>query len=176
MGERNGAGVAISVMLLAGMLLTACAPTPPPPSSPPAAPTTTVTSEEQAYRAAEETYRSYVAAVNARRVDVSASPDPLMFLGGSALVESERAQRAFASKGIRLTGDTRIASVEKQSSGVDGVVLLVCVDSGGVRVLDRSGNDITPADRADRGLLEVRLEQHEGRALIVESREGDSSC
>lgn len=176
MGERNGVGAALSAIVLAGSLLTACAPTPAPSSSPSAVPTASVTAGEQAYREAEDTYRKYVAALNARRVAPDAAPDPLIYLGGSARIESERAQRAFASKGIRLSGDTRIASVAEKTNEVDRVVLLVCVDSSEVRVLNRDGSDVTPAERVDRGLLEVRVDRRDGQTLIVESRDGGSSC
>ena len=68
--------LAASVVALTGCLGSAPDPTP--------TPTAVFTSEEEAFAAAEETYRAYIDAVNARRADPRSEPDPQSFLIGEA--------------------------------------------------------------------------------------------
>lgn len=130
------------------------------------------TSEAQAFAAAEETYRAYVDALNQRRENPSATPDPTEFLIGSALEVDLETQRQLEQSGLRIAGDTIILRVERGaiSTTFDSIDLTVCLDSSGTLILDSSGVDVTPTDRstvAEARVTVVAL----GERLAIEASE-----
>lgn len=164
------AGVWVGAVL-ALALATGCMPEPEPTPSP-----TGFASEEEAFAAAEETYRAYVDAVNARRTDAHSGVDPKSFLTGGALDADLRSDERFASKGIRIEGATSIRSFEMGSVTGDGIALTVCLDATQTRVLDEQNNDVTPPDRPETLPLDVLMTGGRDGLLISESITGDSSC
>lgn len=166
------AGVwAVAAVALA--LTTACTPDAAPTPSPSP---TGFASEEEAFAAAEETYRAYVDAVNARRADADSEVDPKAFLTGSALDADIRSDERFSSRGIRIEGTTRIRSVDLRSVDEKGIELTVCLDATETRVLDEDDTDVTPADRPTVLPVDVMVAGGPGNLLIAESTTGDSSC
>lgn len=141
-------------------------------------PTPGFSSEEEAFAAAEETYRAYVDAENARRDDPSA-PDPQVLLTGQALATDIESKQRFDELGVHLVGPSEVASFAGQATSRDRtrVTAIVCVDSTGARLMDESGGDVTPADRDPMLGLVVSFKLVDDAFLITDSDIGDSdSC
>lgn len=136
----------LALLALAASALSACAPTPEPTPTPTAA----FASEEEAFAAAEEVYRAYNDAGNARRNGES-EPNPQDFLIGSALEGDIHALNQLATAGVHLAGEVVVASFTplsaKMNNGDVQVDALVCLDATETRVLDDDGADVTPSDR-----------------------------
>lgn len=130
-------------------------------STPEPAPTTTAvfSSEEEAFAVAEETYRAYIDAVNARYADPASDPDPQSFLVGSALEDDLEAIRSFEELGIRIVGESSIVHIAAVvADPVTGDAQIdVCLDSSRTRVVNASGQDVTMPDRDPRTSLRVDL-------------------
>ncbi|MGB4780026.1 hypothetical protein [Microbacterium sp.] len=174
MVERMPRRAAVLVGLaLAGTLVlaSACAPTPEPTPSP-----TGFASEEEAFAAAEETYRAYTDAANARRSDPDSGPAPSDFLTGEALTAELDSEKKFQDAGVHLEGDIVVASanlIEASSSTAD---LHMCIDVSGTRVVSDTGEDVTPTDRERVQALEVTAVWAPGRPLISSSRASELAC
>ncbi|WP_194408975.1 hypothetical protein [Microbacterium cremeum] len=156
--------VAVSIIALAGCFGSTPEPTP--------TPTAVFSSEEEAFAAAEETYRAYIDAVNARRTDPQSEPDPLAFLSGSAFESELAAQRDLDAAGLRPVGDGVVDRVDHLAAQprTGEVELRVCINAAEVRVLDREGEDVTSPERADLTLLHVYLVPA-GESLTIERSE-----
>lgn len=137
---------ALSAGALALGALSGCAPSPEP------SPTKTAlfASDEEAFAAAEETYRAYTEASNARR-NGDQSVDPQDFLTGEALESHIDSLRALDEAGLRVVGDVSVVDFRPMSDSVrrDGQSLsaVVCLDLANARTLNSDGDDVTPSDR-----------------------------
>ncbi len=144
-------------------------------------PTPAFANEEEAFAAAEEVYRAYNDAANARANSDDGPPDPRDFLTGLALEGDIDAQNAFHEAGIHLRGAASIASfsgvrahLESASASISAVV---CIDVTAVRVVDSSGLDVTPADRGDMVAQRVTLIGTPAQLMISEESSAEvSSC
>ncbi|MGW8483454.1 hypothetical protein ACWGJP_09955 [Microbacterium sp. NPDC055903] len=158
------------VALLAGGML-GCSPEPDPEPTPTAA----FASEEEAFAKAEEVYRAYIAAEDARHSDEAA--DPRLFLTGRALEEDTQAQETLRENGVHLAGATRIAAFVGQEARIDDrvgtIVVAACLDVSLSRVLDETGADVTPPSREDLWPLEVVFAGNRNELLIASSDTGD---
>lgn len=165
--------VAVVGIVLAGMLaLGGCDGSPAP-----AASTPPFASEEEAFAAAEETYRAYVDALNARRHDSSASPSPADFLTAAALEADLSAQEQLRENGIRIAGDTRVDAFEGRSWDGTAGTSLVCLDATDTQVLNDEGVDVTPPDRELRSTLRIGFVLSAPRVLISSTESaGESIC
>lgn len=165
-GVRSRLASALAAALLVGVLTVGCTPTPEPSPTP-----TGFTTEEEAFAAAEETYRAYVDALNARREDRTSRPSPDSFLIGAALEAALDAERQFDAAGVAIEGDSRIDSLTpaRASDDLEEVTVVVCLDSSSTQVIDREGNDITPTDRPAKAPLSVTLQLVTGQYLIEQS-------
>ncbi|MFT4258334.1 hypothetical protein [Microbacterium sp.] len=127
---------------------TGCSPHPEPTPTPTAA----IATEEEAFAEAEEVYRAYNEAGNARR-DGATEPDPQAFLIGNALEGDIDARNVFRDHGLEPRGNSQITEftgVEYDNSTADSTVVAhVCLDVTDVRVFDSSGRDVTPVTRPD---------------------------
>ncbi|MFD4960804.1 hypothetical protein [Microbacterium sp. NPDC058389] len=161
-------GLAAAAVMLSGCL--AAAPEPTPTS------TAAFASEDEAFAAAEETYRAYVDAINARRADAESMPEPQSFLTGEALTADIRSQQEAGRLGIRLEGTSTIVSVvDVSADSVKGdVVIRACYDSSSTRVLNEAGEDVTVPDRDPTVLTEVHLTDS-GEQLLIETLLGVTS-
>lgn len=172
MGRRMTRGMAgIGAALLALMLTTACVPEPAPSPTP-----TGFASEEEAFAAAEATYRAYVDAVNARRENPDSSPDPTNFLTGSAYNEELETDQLLEERGWHLAGETEVLSATGSHATAHEVAMTVCLDASATRVMDSSGSDVTPADRADVLGVDVIFKLIEMRLMIAESSTSAEQC
>ena len=156
---------AVAALAVAAVCLTGCVGASPEPTP---TPTAVFASEEEAFAAAEETYRAYIDADNARRSDPQATPDPEAFLIGAALEREIDSRREFAELGIRLVGDSVISSVDGISADLrtGDVVVHACYDSTNARVVNEGGEDVTVADRDPTVMIEVDLTQVADALLI----------
>lgn len=161
--------------LAVALLVTSCGPAPSR-GAPTATPTPTATalyaSDEEALAAAEEVYREYLDASNAGPdfVRLAAVTTPEWFE-----YEKDSSERRAAS-GLRAEGVSKIVSFELQSHSVAEIAVYVCLDVSGVRIVNEQGVDVTPAERADRGTLEVRFAVTEAGPRVNGSDLWSNSC
>ncbi|GAA5204332.1 hypothetical protein [Microbacterium jejuense] len=160
-------GLAAAVVMLSGCLAPAPEPTP--------TPTAVFASEDEAFAAAEETYRAYVDAGNARRNDPQSQPDPQSFLVGDALERDIDSRRELEELGLHLDGPSTVTTVNGVSADlVTGDVLIEgCYDSTAARVLNESGADVTAADRDPTVMVEIEITPSGGERKISSMRPVD---
>jgi hypothetical protein len=165
-------GIATAVVAVS-VGLAGCTPAP----APKPTPTPLFASKAEAFKAAEQVYRTYTEAGNAAHGgDASASPE--QFLSGSALEDEIAVQRQLQEEKLKVVGPIRIVSF----SGTDfepatsRVLAKVCLDVKDARVIDAAGADVTPATRKERGLLDLAFTGAEGRLVIIESQSLESEC
>ncbi len=155
---------AVGAALLALALVTGCAPEPAPTPTP-----TGFASDDEAFAAAEATYRAYSKALDARRVDPEAMPDPDSFLTGGALQGSIEGEQKLRDAGVHLEGSSSIVGVKHVSADSSSATITVCLDVSGVTVLNSSGANVTPADRPALNALEIEVVSSTPQPLILRS-------
>lgn len=122
-------------------------------------PTPLFASEEEAFAAAEEVYREYNEAVNAERRGAS-EPDPRDYLIGLALEGDTDARNELRDRGLTIDGDGLVAAFDEEEVELapsPRVVAIACLDVSGTRVLDQTGQDVTPAEREAHVPLQVTM-------------------
>ena len=138
----------LSALALSIGALTGCTPEPEPTPTPTAA----FASEEEAFTAAEEVYREYNEAGNAR-LRGEETPDPQDFLVGAALEGDIDAANLLREQGLHAIGSVRFSSFRgigfEQTARDVTINAVVCLDVSDTRVLDSTGNDVTPETRPD---------------------------
>lgn len=158
----------IAAALVLGLgALAGCSPTPEPSPSPTAA----FASEEEAYAAAEETYRAYIAAVNAERAGDDAI-DPHSFLTGKVLEAEIRSADELETAGTHIEGVTVVSSflgtATDLASPVAVVRAQVCLDITDARAINGDGIDVTVDGRSDIYGVDVTLTGSSSALLISE--------
>lgn len=138
---------------LTAALLSACLPVTDGRPTPTPTPTRTAlyASDEEALAAAEKVYREYLDATSSgpdlnRLADVT-TPEWFAY-------EKESAERR-AADGLRAEGSSALVSFSLQMRSETEMVAYACIDVSQVRIVNSSGADVTPAERPDRGTLEV---------------------
>lgn len=161
--RRIGAAAAVAgVMALA---LSGCvgapAPTPTPTASASAEPV--FASDEEALAAAVDAYSEYLAHVDASAAAAQPANSGLEHVvSPTHLTEVQESLKRIRERGLTPTGETKFDSLsiaqrdESETSGA-WVDVYLCLDVGDVRVIDSSGNDITPASRDDRSPMQVQF-------------------
>lgn len=165
------AGIAV-VLVAAAVGLAGCTPGP----APKPTPTPLFTSEAEAFKAAEQVYRDYVDAGNARRTGASA--DPESYLMGKALDDDISTQRMLSERKVHVTGKNvlnsfRGAGFDLKTGSVDADV---CLDVSSSRVIAEDGADVTPADRSSLVSIRLRLVPSGAALKITDSTPGDATC
>ncbi len=141
----------VTVAMIATALgqLLGCAPGP----TPVPTPTPAFASEEEAFAAAEEVYRAYNDAVNARS-NGSEHADPRRYLTGPALEGDIDAQNLLSSSNLHVSGAAVIEAFFGESADLDRslptMTGIVCMDVSNVSLIDESGADVTPLDRGEK--------------------------
>lgn len=164
---------ALSVLLIAFAALTTsgCAPEPRPPR------TAAFASDEEAFAAAEKVYRAYDKAGNARIAGKS-SPDPQDYLIGEALEADIDGVRDFDEQGLRLSGEGAVASFIGLEADLNAesatVTALACLQVTGIRLLDATGADVTPAERPDVVAQSVEFSAIDGGLRISAESAADA--
>jgi len=154
-------GLAAAAVMLCGCLAPAPEPTP--------TPTAVFASEDEAFAAAEETYRAYIDAENARWADPNSEPAPESFLISEALEEQIDVNRQFSEVGLRVVGENHVERIDRvRADPASGeTVLEICIDATASRVVDETDQDVTPADRSPRVLVRAQF-VHVSDELLIE--------
>lgn len=165
------AGIA-AVLVSAAIGLAGCTPDP----APQPTPTPLFASEAEAFTAAEQVYRDYVEAANARRTGTSAEPES--FLVGNALEDDISSQRLLEERKVHVTGNNvltefRGTAFDSRTSSVEAGV---CLDVSASRVISQDGADITPADRDSLVSIRVRMVSIGASLKISESTPSEKPC
>ncbi|MFJ4175686.1 hypothetical protein [Microbacterium sp. NPDC089696] len=167
--------IAIGALAVGGML-SGCAPSP----APTPTPTPAFASDEEAFAAAEEVYRAYIAALNARAAGRSI-PNPRNYLIGRALESDIDGQEYLDGNGLSLQGtvavtDLILGHVEHMTTGVQ-VSATACIDLSESETLDQDGDIVTPIDRPSVIAQAVRFVYVDTSFLITEETEAEAtSC
>jgi hypothetical protein len=183
MSRRHALAVVPLVVLVAALVGCSGATRIPPPE-PSSAVEPLFASDEEALEAATQAYEEYLLASNV----VTASQD-LSVESIEELVTAEyfelfvESVEGLRSQGLRTTGSSRILSTELQQwyeeDDMASVIVYLCLDVSGVRVVDELNVDMTPADRATIVALEVGFEESDqvrSKLLVASSdawSEGD---
>ncbi|MGC5169833.1 hypothetical protein ACLQ2Q_04190 [Microbacterium sp. DT81.1] len=125
-------------------------------------------SEDEAFAAAEETYRAYVDALNARMSGSPGNIEPEDWLVGSALNSELESQEELAAAGKSNVGQLSVSAVEAASWKASSATVHVCLDVSKTQVLDADGTDVTPAARPLVVPLEVIVMTAGSRLLIAD--------
>ncbi|WP_235425912.1 hypothetical protein [Clavibacter michiganensis] len=137
-----------------GTLLTGC--TAPPAADPAPAPTPSLTQEQQDDRVFERLYAGY----SDLSLESETEGDLQSFLTGDALESDTTDLRNSRRSGQRIVGKDTYSGFRVTDRGIDpkGATYMTaqtCLDVSGTRVLDSSGQDVTPA-RDDRLSLQMK--------------------
>ncbi|QAY73001.1 hypothetical protein ET445_06230 [Agromyces protaetiae] len=177
----------VGLAVLLGGALTGCtdsqapAPTPAATEAPAAEPI--FASDEEALAAAEEAYEAYLQALDQAASDAAGNSSGIDEFVTDSQVKDSLA--TLAARGLRIQGTTSYDSMRleswHESAGAASLTVYVCLDSSGTRVLDASGNDVTPTDRAARtplvvGLLSDRTNPRVPRPNESETWRGHDFC
>ena len=161
----------LSALALSGAALVGCTPE----AKPTPTPTAAFASEEEAFAAAEEVYRAYN--------DATATPDadPSVFLTATALEDYLDGEEYYSASGLTMEGPTKVLSFEFETADIGSrigtISSEICIDISSSRVIDSTGTDVTPADRASLWRLAVSFTGDSTKLLIASSRgEEDPSC
>jgi hypothetical protein len=152
--------------------LAACAPGP----APKPTPTPLFASEAEAFKAAEQVYRAYVDAANARRSNPST--DAESFLVGKALEEDIGIQRTLKERNVHVAGKNVLTNFRgtRFNRGLGSVDAELCLDVSESRVIAEDGTDVTPAERISLVSMQVRMVQIGATLKISESNPGEFTC
>lgn len=165
--------------------LTGCGGGDPMPTLPPTPSATPIfASEEEALDAAEEAYAAYLEMSNLISSEGGVDPERIApFVAPERLDDELRGFAVVRDNELRIVGETLFEVVEVQRVDVSeadvDVVIYVCWDASASIVLDATGSDVTPPDRATRALLEVHIGTVGGRlplVLIGDEQWQDTSC
>ncbi|SEB55946.1 hypothetical protein SAMN04489807_1342 [Microbacterium hydrocarbonoxydans] len=172
---RRRIAVINGLVALVACLLLACAPAPAPTPSP----TPAFASEEAAFEAAEEVYRAYNDALNARSAGTSGA-DPHQYLTGLALEGDIDTQTLLLSSGMRVTGAAMVESFVGESADMGGsasrVIGVACIDVSSVVLLDESGANVTPPERGDKIAQRIVFTGSAESMLIADESVADVSA
>ncbi len=169
------AAAALSAALL--FALVACAPEEP--AEPTPTPTSAFATEDEAFAAAEETYRAYVDALNARHADPAAKPDPTDYLIEDALEAELDTQRLLEEEGRAIVGTATVARFAgaRASGNLAEIAAIVCLDVSESRLVDDNGIDVTPTDRPEVFALDVAFVRVGDQLAISDSSvASDQTC
>ncbi|WP_406245609.1 hypothetical protein ACI7YT_11210 [Microbacterium sp. M] len=158
---------AIGIVALAAGSLVACSPEPEPTPTPTAA----FASEEEAFAAAEEVYRAYIAAFN--EVDLS---DPSTFeplseytTGRYQSDEREQLSEMHANGNIRGGEIVVVSFAGTKVLTPDQIKTRTCEDVSETTFTDSAGRNLVPADRAPRYALDLTFQVTGGDLKLVSS-------
>ncbi|OJU39611.1 MAG: hypothetical protein BGN97_05925 [Microbacterium sp. 69-10] len=169
---------ALSAGLLTLGMLSACTPVPEPDPKP--TKTALFTSDEEAFKAAEETYRAYNDAGNARR-NGAESPDPQDFLADSALAADIRGRQDLEAAGLKTIGTAKVSNFVPIVGSIElhgeRLAAVVCLDASGITTINAANEDVTPIDRPTVLAQKVEMRWIDtGYVITAELDEDDAQC
>jgi len=161
-------------LVLVGMLaLTGCVEGDRIPTLPPTPTSTPIfASDEEALAAAEDAYAAYNEVSALIAMDGGADPERIApFVTEEQLTDELEGSDFYQRNGIHASSGGVVTSTVLQqyieSDGQAEVVVYVCLDVSGARILDASGADVTPVDRAPVIALEVVLTGDDPTSLLI---------
>jgi predicted small lipoprotein YifL len=172
-------------VLAAILVLSGCGRSDPLPTLPPTPSSTPVfASEEEALAAAEDAYAAYLEVSTDIGESGGADPERIEpFVTPDRMQTELRGAQTLQASGLRLVGASQFETIELQRVDTVGdeteVVFYACWDGSQSRVIDSSGADVTPSDRVDRLVLEIRTVTVNGALPLVLASDDqwpDSSC
>ena len=174
---------AAAVLALA---LSGCVGAPPAPTPTPSAPAEPIfASDEEALAAAEEAYAEFENVSQSIASDSGNHPERIETVATPAYAQQLLAEFAkYRELEIRAEGLVKLDSfsmIEHRAgeAGV-GIMIYVCRDVSGVRVLDATGADVTPDDRVPRTpLIASLIAEADEESLLVDGVElwsGEDFC
>ena len=128
-----------------------------PEAEPTPTPTAAFSSEEEAFAAAEEVYRAYIDASNAVDFQDPSTFEPLSEYAGGDYLADERKQLSEMHANGYIRGGT-IEVIDFYGVAYDDattVAARTCNDVSATTFTDADGNNLVPADRADRYALDL---------------------
>lgn len=156
----------LAAATLTAAALLGCAPTPDPTPAP------LFATEAEAYAAAEQVYREYLAADNARSAGLNVD-GPRDFLTGKALESDFDRADYLERENLQAAGEVKLLSFEPTSSMLATPPITVeaelCVDGTESKLLNAAGEDVSNPDRPLLVRLSVKFVDVEGRLLIANS-------
>lgn len=165
----------LALLMLAAGTLCACAPQPAPTPTPTAA----FATEDEAFAAAEDVYRAYLAAFNHVDLQDPATFEPLSdFTTGEYLSSEKKSLSEMHARGDIRGGEIVIVSFEGSEYSESGAVLATtCNDVSSTTFTDSNGVDLVPPDRPERYALELTFEWKDS-ALLLENAvpTSDETC
>ncbi|WP_029144962.1 hypothetical protein [Microbacterium luticocti] len=172
--------VIVSAAVIVLGLLTGCAAQPA--SSP--TPSPRFTSEADAYKAAEDTYRAYVDALNSVDTTEAATFGPVFALTTAEQNSSDKkALTAYHAAGVTVSGKSKITKIAPAAriAGAATIELAVCLDVSAVEVTNKDGSSRVNPDRVDVQSLAIHLDEDDHATFgylisLVEGREGEPAC
>lgn len=185
---RSALPRSVALAALVALVLCGCAPSDAPSPTTQVAvtpkPTPMFASDEEALKAATEVYRKYVIALTDIYHTGKWSQAAIsLYATADYAAESEAEFRELTAGGIHTTGSIRLVSTAKQSVRVtDGdaeVTIYVCADVTNYRVLNATGEDVTPPGRQQLQSSVVTLNASSTPTLKVSKAEawsGSSVC
>lgn len=150
-----------------------CAPPAPSPST-----TTMFTSEDEAFTAAEETYRGYIAAFNAVDLSKPETFEPVFAFTTASYSANERKQLSeMHAEGYIRGGDIAIVLFDPLTATDETVTARACTDASRTTFTDADGVSLVPPDRPDRVLVELTFTLN-ADAVLLDTAEvvTDESC
>ena len=156
--------------LAAVLLLSGCVPTSPTVTPEPLPSSTPIfATEDDALAAATAAYAAYVAASDTITSSGGNEPERIApFVSKEQLPKELKGFEIFSTNGYSTAGKSKFdkVSLQRYSDGSSDpleVVIYVCSDASGVRLLDQTGADITPSSRVDRRAFEVAFRHESGK-------------
>lgn len=153
-----------------------------PPAEPSLSEAPLFASDEEALAAATAAYEEYLRVSSEAASTFPFDLDELSTLTtADYLLEETEVLSYFEREGLVVSGHSSLVGSSLQQSLFDQVhgavvVIYVCVDVGGSRLIDYLGNDKTPADRLDLIGLEIEfIEGDKGQLLLNRSEQWASS-
>lgn len=153
------------VALLVGCATASAAPTPTP------TPTSLIAglfaTEDEALAAAKERYNEYSSLSESASDD--ASMERLREFVTAAQWEMELASStSFQAQGLTTFGETVNSNFSLIDSGPSSLTIAFCADTSGARVLNASGDDITPSGQSERFSMQAVIDASDGVLRIAD--------
>ncbi len=128
------------------------------------------TSDEEALAAAEESYKRYLAVSDGASSGGWVKPELLApFTTAGELERTKITFAELAETGRHTQGESTFDSMILQHRDDLEVAVYVCLDVSGVRLLDSTGIDVTPADRPNRLPLEIVFQIAPDERLMLDT-------
>ncbi len=171
--------VALTATVALTLVLAGCVPatTPTEPALTPPSSEPLFATEEEAVEAAEAAYAAYLAMASAISADGGRNPERIEpFVTVEYLAKELDSAARLQSAGLHIVGVPVIERFTLQFFSYPDLAVYVCQEISDVRVVNEHGADVTPLDRARKGLFEVRFEFDETSPRVSGSDLWSNEC